>query len=110
LGFYAGQRIYVTKIESKKNRVVVGTEEELYSGWLIARQVNWVSGKPPSGPMDIAVKIRYRSPVVTATLYPALSSAKVQFCQPQRAVTPGQAVVFYQNSEVIGGGIIEKQE
>ncbi len=110
LGFYTRQRMYVIKIEPKKNRVVVGTEEELYSGGLIAGQVSWVSGKPLSGPMDIAVKIRYKSPEVTATLYPKLSSAKVQFCQPQRAVTPGQAVVFYRNSEVIGGGIIEEQE
>ena len=110
LGFYAGQRMYVIKIEPEKNRIVVGTEEELYSGGLIAVQVNWVSGNPPSEPMDIAVKIRYKSPEVPAIIYPKLSLAKVQFREPQRAVTPGQAIVFYQNNEVIGGGIIEKQE
>lgn len=110
LGFYDGQRMYVIKIEPEKNRIVVGTEEDLYSKELIAKKVNWVSGKPPSNPMDVAVKIRYKSPEVLATLYPDLSSAKVQFHRPQRAITPGQSVVFYQNDEVIGGGIIEKQE
>ena len=110
LGFYDGRRMYVVKIEPEKNRIVVGTEEELYSEKLIAEKVNWISGKPPFNPMDVAVKIRYKSPEVLATLYPDFRSAKVQFHQPQRAITPGQSVVFYQNDEVMGGGIIEKQE
>jgi len=110
LGFYDGQRMYVINIEPERNRIVLGTEEELYSEKLVAKKINWVSGKAPSNPMDVAVKIRYKSPEVLATLYPDLSSAKVQLHQPQRAITPGQSVVFYQNDEVIGGGIIEKQE
>ncbi len=110
LGLPVGQRLYVTKIESEKNQIIVGTEEELYSQQLIASELSWVSGKPPSEPVDIAAKIRYKSSEVAATLYPILDSAKIKFHQPQRAVTPGQAVVFYQNNEVIGGGIIEKKQ
>jgi tRNA-specific 2-thiouridylase len=110
LGFSTGQRFFVTSIEPAQNRIVVGTEEELYSQELTAGEVSWVSGKAPFGPMDIAVKIRYKSPEVDAVIYPELNSAKIKFRQPQRAVTPGQAVVFYLNNEVIGGGIIEKQE
>jgi len=69
--------------------------------------VNWVLGKPPAKPITVAVKIRYRSPEIAATIYPELDSAKIMFHQPQRAITPGQAAVFYQDSEVIGGGTIE---
>jgi len=108
LGFAAGQRYYVTKIEPENNRVIVGTEEELYSRELIAKRVNWLSSRLPSDQIGSTVKIRYKSPEVAATLYPKSDSTKVEFHQPQRAVTPGQAVVFYKENEVIGGGTIEQ--
>jgi len=107
LGLASGKRIYVTGIESAQNRIIVGTEEELYCNGLVAGDVNWISGKPLHGEIDIRAKIRYKSPEVPATLYPDMNSAKVIFNQAQRAVTPGQAVVFYRNNEVIGGGTIE---
>lgn len=104
------RRLYVTKIEPGENRVVVGVEEDLYRRELTAGKLSWLSPKPPSGPMDVTVKIRYKSPEVAAKLYPGPGSAEIRFCQPQRAVTPGQAVVFYHDSEVIGGGIIENEQ
>lgn len=107
LGIAAAERLYVTKIEPGANRLTVGTEEELYSSGFVASKVNWVSGQPPSEPIRVAVKIRYRSPQVAATLRPKPDSAEIEFYQPQRAVTPGQAVVFYQDSQVLGGGTIE---
>ncbi|MBC8253524.1 MAG: tRNA 2-thiouridine(34) synthase MnmA [Ardenticatenia bacterium] len=110
LGIAAAERLYVTKIEPGANRLTVGTEEELYSSGFVASKVNWVSGQPPSEPIRVAVKIRYRSPQVAATLRPKPDSAEIEFHQPQRAVTPGQAVVFYQHSEVLGGGTIANQE
>lgn len=108
LGFSTGRRLFVTRIDPEQNRISVGTEEELYSQELTAGQVNWVSGEAPSGPLDVTVKIRYKSPAAVAAIYPKLNSVKVEFRQIQRAVAPGQAVVFYYNDEVIGGGIIEK--
>jgi len=107
LGLASGERLYVTRIESDQNRIIVGREEELYCNGLVAGDVNWISGEPPCGEMDVTAKIRYKSPEVAATLYPDINSAKVIFDQAQRAVTPGQAVVFYRNNEVIGGGTIE---
>ena len=107
LGLAAAERLYVTNIEPDTNRITVGREEELRSSGLTTSRVNWVSGEPPSEPITVGAKIRYRSPEVAATIYPKPESADIRFHQPQRAITPGQAVVFYQDSEVLGGGTIE---
>jgi len=107
LGLVATERLYVTKIEPDKSRIIVGGEEELCSSSLIASKVNWVSGRHPTEPVTVGVKIRYRSPEAAATLYPGSSSAEIRFHRPQRAIVSGQAVVFYQGSEVLGGGTIE---
>jgi len=107
LGLATAEPLYVTKIEPDKNQLIVGSKQELYNSRLAAGELNWVSGKAPSEPMTVAVKIRYRSPEVAATLYPVPDSAEVSFHQPQPAITPGQAVVFYQDNEVLGGGTIE---
>jgi tRNA-specific 2-thiouridylase len=107
LGLATTEPLYVTKIEPDKNRLRVGSKQELHATRLITTEVSWVSGKAPSEPMLVAVKIRYRSPEIAATLYPGPGSVKVSFHRPQPTVTPGQAVVFYQDSEVLGGGTIE---
>ena len=107
LGLSAKRRLYVVDIDAQSNKLVVGGEEELFSNTLWATQVNWVSGKAPSKPLPVAAKIRYRSPKTEAMLWPQDDGVGVAFSKPQRAVTPGQAVVFYQGEEVLGGGIIE---
>ncbi|MFC2049860.1 tRNA 2-thiouridine(34) synthase MnmA [Chloroflexota bacterium] len=107
LGLATTEPLYVTKIEPGRNRLIVGSKQELHATGLIATELSWVSGKTPSEPMTVAVKIRYRSPEIAATLYPRPGSAEVSFHQPQPTVTPGQAVVFYQDNEVLGGGTIE---
>jgi tRNA-specific 2-thiouridylase len=99
--------VYVTRIDPGKNRLIVGPEEELYRFRLTATDVSWVSGTPPAESMAITVKIRYRSPDVAAVIYPASASVEVNFILPQPAITPGQAVVFYRDNEVLGGGTIE---
>lgn len=107
LGLATPEPLYVTKIEADTNRLVVGSKEELLCPGLTATQINWVSGKMPAQPLAVEVKIRYRSPLVPAIIYPKKESVEVRFREPQPAVTPGQAVVFYHDSEVLGGGIIE---
>ncbi|MBI4298243.1 MAG: tRNA 2-thiouridine(34) synthase MnmA [Chloroflexi bacterium] len=98
---------YVVRIDAEKNQVVVGREEELLESTLWASRVNYISGEVPEKPIEIAAKIRYKASESDATLVPHGERAEIRFKDPQRAVTPGQAVVFYQGDEVIGGGIID---
>ena len=108
LGLTSAEPLYVVHIDALNNRVVVGVENETYSTELKAEELNYVSGKPPDEPLGIDVKIRYRAPAVPAVLYPPSGvSARVVFHEKQKAVTPGQSVVFYRGEEVLGGGIIE---
>ncbi len=107
LGITTGKPMFVVRIEAETGRVVVGPEEELYSQALWASQVKYTQGRPPQGPVEVTIKVRYKSPEVAATLFPRGSQALVRFSQPLRAVTPGQAAVFYCGEEVLGGGIIE---
>jgi tRNA-specific 2-thiouridylase len=110
--------LYVIRIDPKKNTLIVGTKDDLFTKELIAKDISFVEGKPPRGTTKLEATIRYRSPrvPVTINLMKNLTkpksakekiTAKVVFSQPQRAVTPGQSVVFYNGEKVIGGGIIE---
>ncbi|MDI6857833.1 MAG: tRNA 2-thiouridine(34) synthase MnmA [Dehalococcoidia bacterium] len=106
LGVALGERRYVASIDARENVITIGDEEDLLSEALIADAVNWVSGRPPEGEAAVEAKIRYRTPAAPATVRMRGARAEVRFRERQRAVTPGQAVVFYQGEEVIGGGII----
>jgi tRNA-specific 2-thiouridylase len=110
LGLASGKPLYVIRIESESNRIILGPEEELYSQRLTAREVNWISGKAPLEPARIRAKIRYKSKEAEVTLFFRNGSIDVHFPQPQKAVTPGQAIVFYNVDEVLGGGIIDSVE
>ncbi|GAH95235.1 unnamed protein product [marine sediment metagenome] len=107
LGLASNERLYVLRLDTPSNRLVVGTEDELLGNMLFASKLNWISGEAPREPVNIKAKVRYRSLEVTAKLYLRDGVAEVHFNQPQRAITPGQAVVFYQGDAVLGGGIIE---
>jgi tRNA-specific 2-thiouridylase len=106
LGLASGEPLYVIRIEAEGNTIVLGPEKELYSQKLTARKLNWISGKAPQGPITVTAKIRYKAKEADATLSFRNDSVDVHFTQPQKAVTPGQAVVFYNVDEVLGGGII----
>ena len=107
----AGERpLYVISIDAPKNRVVVGPQEELLSTEFTAAGVNWVAFDAPAKPVRAEVRVRYRHTAAPATIIPLENNcARVRFDESQRAITPGQATVFYRGDEVVGGGWIEKQ-
>ena len=101
--------LYVVRVEPERGRVVVGGAEELLSHEFTAAGVNWVAFDEPTGPVRADVRVRYRHEEAPAAITPlAGGRARVRFDEPQRAVTPGQATVFYRGEEVIGGGWIVK--
>ncbi len=107
LGVATGQRLYVVAIDPPRNRLVVGPREALLRRALVAERVNWVSTAAPEGPRRACVKIRSRHEPAEATLTPfAGGCVRVAFEEPQAAVTPGQAAVFYDGDELLGGGWI----
>jgi len=110
LGLASGKPLYVIRIEPEGNRIVLGHEKELYSQKLAAQKLNWISGKAPREPITAKARIRYKSKEAEAVLFFSNGSVDVHFAQPQKAVTPGQSIVFYNLDEVLGGGIISQME
>jgi tRNA-uridine 2-sulfurtransferase len=109
LGVSIGERRYVVDVDADRNRVVVGPQELLARPGLLAEQVSWVAGRPPSdGPFEADVRIRYRGEDVPAVIDAGAEEARVEFRMPQRAIAPGQSVVFYRGDEVLGGGRIRE--
>jgi tRNA-specific 2-thiouridylase len=107
LGLAAKRPLYVLAVEPESRVVVVGEGEELLSSALTVSGVNWLSVPCPEGPIRGAVKIRYRHGEAGATIRPLEGGrAEVLFDEPQRAITPGQAAVFYQGEICLGGGWI----
>jgi len=107
LGLASAVPLYVLGKDAAKNTVIVGTQEQLGSRELIARDVNWLSGEQPREPFRAEVKIRYTAKEAEAWVKPMEENQfQVTFDAPQRDITAGQAAVFYQNDLVIGGGII----
>jgi tRNA-specific 2-thiouridylase len=109
LGLAAPRPLYVLRVVPEENAVVVGEEADLERATLTAAEVNWLSIPAPGGPLRASVKIRYRHREAPATVVP-LPDGRVQvtFDAPQRAVTPGQAAVFYDGDVCLGGGFIER--
>jgi tRNA-uridine 2-sulfurtransferase len=107
LGVAAGERLYVIRIEPATNRVVLGRLSELQTGEMIVSNVRFIFADTLRTRLNVTIKIRYRSPVVPATIEPAdFDTVRVVFSQPVRGVCPGQAAVFYQGDTVVGGGVI----
>ena len=98
--------LFVVNVDAGENRVVVGPQSELMATDLIADELTWVSGKPPAPGADVQARIRYRAVPAAATVEVKDETATVRFEEPQRAVTPGQAVVLYDGERVLGGGTI----
>ena len=101
-----GEPLYVVGLNAETNTVIAGENGDLAADGLIAEDLSFVSGEAPAGETAVHARIRYRSEPVPATLRIDNERAEVQFASPQRAVTPGQAVVFYDGERVLGGGSI----
>lgn len=107
LGIVSPHPLYVKEIRPDTNEVVVGEADSIFSDRLTADHLNWVAGQPPEDEVRVEAKIRYAAFPAPAVLrlHPD-GKVEVIFDKPQRAITPGQAVVFYQNEVVLGGGTI----
>jgi tRNA-specific 2-thiouridylase len=105
----AGMPRYVIRLDPERNAVVVGSREALEAPGLVASEVNWIAIERLEEEVSVEARIRHNAPLVPATLRPGGAGAvEVRFSRPQRAVTPGQSVVFYQADVVLGGGVIAR--
>src|SRR5262249_13849702 len=102
LGLSTGVPLYVVDIDAESAAVTVGPREDLERDTLTASRVNWISGDLPTGPVRAHARIRYRHREALATITPVgTENVRVVFDQPQSAITPGQAVVFYDGDCVV---------
>lgn len=109
LGITTPKPVYVLELDATKNRVVVGDDTALERDEFIADRCTWHPFEKLTEPIEVTVKIRYNHPGTAATVSPTGNgSAKVKLHSPQRAITPGQAAVFYQEEVVVGGGWIAR--
>lgn len=106
LGIAKGYPIYITKIDSDDNRIVVGKKEDVYNSEFLIKEPHFVV-KPVKKRVVLEVKIRYNHRESSAKVEPFKNKIKVKFIKPQFAITPGQSAVFYRGDKVLGGGIID---
>ncbi len=108
LGIAYVKPLYVIQIERENNTIIVGEEKDTYSSELVAKNVNWISIEKIDEPMKLKAQIRYRHKPKDAIVSKLSEERiKVTFDEPQKSITPGQIVVFYENDFVVGSGIID---
>jgi len=109
LGISAERPLYVSAIDAAKNKIIVSDEDGLLRNEFTAAGVNWIAFAEPSEPVRAEVRVRYRHQAEPATISVRPNNrVQVVFDEPQRAITPGQATVFYRGDEVVGGGWITR--
>jgi tRNA-uridine 2-sulfurtransferase len=107
IGIADERPLYVTALDASTNRVTVGAQDELMSSEFVAAGVNWIASVEPTEPVRAEVRVRYRHTAAPATIKRVDNQrVHIVFDKPQRAITPGQATVFYRGAEVVGGGWI----
>lgn len=107
IGAY-GRPMFVMKLDAERNTITLGEKGMEFSDSLTASDINFISGKFPEEKLRISAKVRYQAPPAAATLDPIEDGrVRLVFDSPQRAVTPGQAVVFYDGDIILGGGTVE---
>ncbi|HWD17860.1 MAG TPA: tRNA 2-thiouridine(34) synthase MnmA [Verrucomicrobiae bacterium] len=109
LGLTSAKPLYVIELDAARNRVIVGDDTALDRDEFTVERCNWIPYDEPPGELEVSAKIRYNHPGTSATVQPlAGDRAKVKLHAPQRAITPGQACVFYDGDLVVGGGWITR--
>jgi tRNA-specific 2-thiouridylase len=109
LGISPSRPLYVIELDAANNRVIVGEESALEKQEFEVERCNWIPFETPPSRVEATVKIRYNHPGTPATITPlADGGASIKLHAPQRAITPGQACVFYQDDLVVGGGWIRR--
>jgi tRNA-specific 2-thiouridylase len=109
LGLSTREPLYVTGIDPERNAIIVGSKKEAHSSELIASRLNWIAIDTLRQPLPLSAKIRYLHQEAEAVVIPVDGDhVRVRFNEPQLAVTPGQAIVFYRGDTVVGGGVIER--
>lgn len=109
LGISAARPLYVVELDPERNRVIVGGEDALHREEFTVDRCSWIPFEAPEGEVQASVKIRYSHPGTPATIEPlGAGKARVRLHEPQRAITPGQAAVFYDGDLVLGGGWIAR--
>jgi tRNA-specific 2-thiouridylase len=109
LGLSSPQPLYVIELDAAANRVIVGDESALDRDEFVVDRCNWIPFDAPPEQIEVTAKIRYNHPGTAATVTPSNNGkVKVKLHAPQRAITPGQAAVFYQDDLVVGGGWITR--
>jgi tRNA-specific 2-thiouridylase len=108
LGVAVGQRLYVQKVVPETSTVVLSRDEGLLESECIAGDLNLLDPETLWTSQDLTVKVRYATPAVPAAVSPEIEAVRIRFHQPQRALSPGQSVVFYAGDRVLGGGLISR--
>ncbi len=109
LGLALGYPAYVVALDPLRDSVVLGRDEEVFQQELLAADHNWIALDTLEGPLEVQAKIRYNAKAAPAVIIPESEGrVRVKFLEPQRAITPGQAVVYYRDDLVIGGGTIDQ--
>jgi len=111
LGLSRPEPLYVVDIDPERNAIIVGGKDEVYQDEFLASGVNWIAIEKLEQPIEVKARIRYRHREAEATVTPlGEDRVHIRFREPQLAITPGQAVVFYRDDTVVGGGTIERAE
>lgn len=109
LGIATGERIYVVDIDPQRNAVILGPEEAIFKHDLVSNDNNFILFENLDQPTEVEAQVRYNAQPSPAVISPlSHGRIKIHFKEPQKAITPGQAVVFYQGDYLVGGGTIEK--
>jgi tRNA-specific 2-thiouridylase len=109
LGLTTTKPVYVVELDAENNRVIIGDENDLDRDSFTASRCNWHPFEQLDAPLEVTAKIRYNHPGIPATITPTgPNTVRVKLHAPQRALTPGQAAVFYQEDVVLGGGWIDR--
>lgn len=108
LGVTFGKPMYVIDIDTSNNAIVLGDNSDVFKSTLMAKDVNFILMASLEEPMHCTAKVRYSAKEAPCTIYPEGDVVRVEFDHPQRAITPGQAIVFYKENYLLGGGTIKR--